>query len=134
MTAGWRSTYANPMKPFVPIAILALAFADVAQGEVYAYMNESGDYVVTPARPGKKIREYAVLTDDGEFLRLVHPRDPDVPVTHWRPWFIPKQPDPYDTDEDAYREREGVVGIEEVEKDRAPAKADSPDSPDDPDK
>ncbi|MFU8816931.1 MAG: hypothetical protein ACNA7W_16410 [Pseudomonadales bacterium] len=84
-----------------------------AQANVYAYMDENGDYVVTKKRPGKGVREYAVLSDDGEFIRLVQPRDLDVPITHWRPWFIPKEPDPYDADPDIFREREGIVEIQE---------------------
>ena len=82
--------------------------------EVYAYVNEAGDYVVSQKPPGKGV-EYAILTDDGEFVRLVQPRDLDVPVTHWRPWFIPKEPDPYDFDPEVLEDREGTVEIEEIE-------------------
>jgi hypothetical protein len=89
--------------------------AGPAAAEIYAYVNEDGDYVVTKDNPGKSVGEYAVLTDDGEFLRLVNPRDLDVPITHWRPWFLPKEPDPFDASPDLYEEREGTVGIEEVE-------------------
>lgn len=95
---------------------LTLGFASgSACADVYAYVNDDGDYVVTPDEPGRSVDEYAVLTDEGEFIRLVRPRDAEVPITHWRPWFLPKDPDPYDADEDAYEEREGVVGIEEVD-------------------
>lgn len=95
--------------------LLAALSSYPAAAEVYAYVNDQGDYVVSPKSPGKRVAEYAVLTDDGEFLRLVRPRDDDVPITHWRPWFLPKEPDPFDADEEAiYREREGVVGVEEV--------------------
>jgi hypothetical protein len=103
------------MRNLITLAALVLAVG-VAHGEVYAYVNEGGDYVVTRDNPGRNVGEYAVLTDDGEFLRLVRPRDQDVPISHWRPWFLPKQPDPYDADPDRYREREGVVDIEELEK------------------
>lgn len=89
--------------------------ASPAAAEIYAYVNEDGDYVVTKDNPGKSVGEYAVLTDDGEFLRLVNPRDLDVPITHWRPWFLPREPDPFDADPELYEEREGTVGIEEVD-------------------
>lgn len=88
--------------------------ASSVAADVYAFVNEDGDYVVSRNKPDASVAEYAVLTDDGEFLRLVHPRELDVPVTHWRPWFLPREPDPYDGDPDAYREREGTVDIEEV--------------------
>lgn len=94
--------------------LLLLAPAAPAIAEVYAYVNEAGDYVVSQKRPGKGV-EYAILTDDGEFVRLVQPRDLDVPVTHWRPWFIPKEPDPYDFDPEVLEDREGTVEIEEVD-------------------
>ncbi|MEQ8857540.1 MAG: hypothetical protein RIC56_02725 [Pseudomonadales bacterium] len=86
-----------------------------AHAEVYAYVNDDGDYVVTRELPHARVGEYAVLTDDGEFLRLVNPHELDVPITHWRPWFLPKQPDPYDGNPDLYEEREGVVEIEELD-------------------
>ena len=104
------------MNARIVVALLAGAcLAAGARAEVYAYVNGEGDYVVTRDRPGDDVAEYAVLTDDGEFLRLVNPRDLDVPISHWRPWFLPKEPDPYDADQDAYREREGTVDIEELE-------------------
>ncbi len=96
-------------------AVLLGLAAGPAAAEIYAYVNEDGDYVVTKDNPGKSVGEYAVLTDDGEFLRLVNPRDLDVPITHWRPWFLPREPDPFDADPELYEEREGTVGIEEVE-------------------
>ena len=97
------------------VALLTLGLAGPALADVYAYVNKDGDYVVTPQRPGGDT-EYAVLTDDGEFLRLVRPRDADVPVTHWRPWFLPREAHPMDPGPEAYTEREGVVGVEEVPK------------------
>lgn len=96
------------------LAALSMVAATRAHAEIYAYVNEDGDYVVTRDNPGKSVGEYAVLTDDGEFLRLVNPRDLDVPITHWRPWFLPREPDPFDADPDVYQEREGTVDIEEV--------------------
>lgn len=103
------------MKLLVITAVAALGWSAVIQADVYAYVNDNGDYIVTPDKPGRDVPEYAVLTDDGEFVRLVRPRELDVPITHWRPWFLPKEPDPYDGDPDAYGEREGTVGIEELE-------------------
>lgn len=97
-------------------AFAALVATAPVRAELYAYVNEQGDYVVTQERPGKKdAAEYAVLTDDGEFLHLVRPRELDVPITHWRPWFLPKEPDPFDADPDMiYTERESIVEIEEM--------------------
>ena len=109
----------SPVRIRLHTACLVLAVsllqAFPVAAEVYAYVNEHGDYVVSQKRPGKGV-EYAILTDDGEFVRLVQPRDMDVPVTHWRPWFIPKEPDPYDFDPEALEEREGVIEIEEVDR------------------
>ncbi len=101
----------------VPTAVLTavLMGAAAARAEVYAYVNDDGDYVVTRERPADSVGEYAILSNDGEFLRLVNPRELDVPITHWRPWFLPKQPDPFDADPDVYREREGTVEIEELD-------------------
>lgn len=106
------------------LAAALLVAAPLGQAEVYAYVNDHGDYVVTPKVPGKDVAEYAVLTDDGEFLRLIRPGNTEVPVTHWRPWFLPRQPDPFDADEGIYDEREGTVGVEELESDRRRPDAD----------
>jgi hypothetical protein len=99
------------MKMLLAIALLS-CLAHAAHATVYAYVDENGDYVVTQKKPGKKVAEYAVLTAEGEFVRLVQARPPNVPITHWRPWFMPKEPDPNAAD--PYREREGVVDVEEV--------------------
>lgn len=99
--------------------IAAVLTAPPAAAHLYAYVNEDGDYVISQKRPGKGV-EYAILTDDGEFVRLVQPRDPNVPITHWRPWFIPEVADPLDLDLQEFEEREGRVGIEEVEPGDAP--------------
>jgi hypothetical protein len=101
------------MKMLTAMLLLGCA-ASSAHATIYAYVDDNGDYVVTQKRPGKSVAEYAVLTDDGEFVRLVQARDPNVPITHWRPWFIPKDPDPYDADPDSRREREGTVDIDEI--------------------
>lgn len=118
MTGVGCPEYAWAMSNRSPVLVFAmLAATGSADAEVYAYVNDNGDYVVTRENPGARVREYAVLTDDGEFLRLVNPRELDVPITHWRPWFLPKQPDPYDADPDLYEEREGVVEVEELDED-----------------
>ena len=83
-------------KPVIgALLLLALAFAAEAAANLYSYANEDGDYVISKERP-RTSDEYAVLTDDGEFIELVHPRATDVPITHWRPWYLPKQPNPLD--------------------------------------
>jgi len=96
----------------IVIAAVLLALTPAVHAKVYAYVNEHGDYVITQKKPDKSVREYAVLTDDGEFVRLVRAREPNVPITHWRPWFIPR--DPEATDAPEIRERTGVVEIDEV--------------------
>ena len=117
MMARTASDYAGHMKTVMLLAALVVAawLPAGANAEVYAYVNEAGDYVVTKDNPGRSVAEYAVLSDDGEYLRTVRPRELDVPITHWRPWFLPKEPDPFDADPDVFRDREGRVGVEEVE-------------------
>lgn len=101
------------MKRIVMTAVL-LGFTHGALGNVYAYVNEEGDYVVSQKKPGRNVAEYAVLTDDGEFLRLVRAREPNVPLSHWRPWFMPREQEGLDVTPDLPRERTGVVEIDEV--------------------
>jgi hypothetical protein len=100
------------MKQILIAAVLLLGVAEAGHANVYAYVNENGDYVVTQKKPGRKVTEYAVLSDTGEFVRLVRAREPNVPITHWRPWFIPREPDSIDLPE--VRERTGVVEVDEV--------------------
>ena len=95
-------------------AIAALSLSGAAHADVYAYVNDDGDYVVSKERPTEST-EYAILTDEGEFVRLVKPRDLDVPITHWRPWFLPAEPDPFGNDPELPSDREGTVDIEEVD-------------------
>lgn len=102
------------MRPALIVGTALLLWPAAAAAEVYAYVNDDGDYVVTRDNPGRSVAEYAILTDDGEFVRLVRPGELDVPITHWRPWFLPKEPDPFETDE-VPREREGTVEIEEYQ-------------------
>lgn len=90
-----------------------LAAGAPVQADVYAYVNDAGDYTISRERPGDEVAEYAILSDEGEFLRLVRPSNLDAPVSHWRPWFIPKDPDPFDGPSPDFEDREGTVEIEE---------------------
>lgn len=92
----------------------ALLISASATAQLYAYVNEDGDYVVTQKRPKAPV-EYAILTDEGEFIRLVPAPQENVPITHWRPWFLPRERDPLDGPEPNWEEREPQVDIEEVE-------------------
>ena len=84
-----------PCKPIIRISLLlTLPVAAPAVADVYSYVNEDGDYVVSKRRP-EHAAEYAVLTDQGEFVTLVRPLALDVPVSHWRPWYLPEQPNPF---------------------------------------
>lgn len=80
---------------------------------LYSFVNDEGQYVVSRTPPKDPSTEYAVLTDDGEFVRLVHSPTKRIPITHWRPWFIPKEPDPFDADPDVVHEPKPVVTVEE---------------------
>jgi hypothetical protein len=64
--------------------LLALALAASARAELYSYENANGDYVISKERPDG-VSEYAVLTDDGEFIELVNAPNLQVPISHWRP-------------------------------------------------
>ena len=86
-----------------------------AFAEIYAYTNADGDYVVTQTKPEDRNLSYAILTDDGEFVRMVEGKQKRVPISHWRPFFLPKEPHPMDGPEFEIREREPSVDIEEVE-------------------
>ena len=90
-------------------AVLAIP----AGATLYSFTNAEGQDVVSQKPPKDRNIQYAVLSDDGEFIRMVHGRDQQVPITHWRPWFIPKDPDPLDGDPELIREREPVITVEE---------------------
>ena len=75
--------------------LCALMFSASTSAELYAYVNEDGDYVVSQKRPKEPV-EYSVLTDDGDFIRLIPAPQENVTITHWRPWFLPREPDPLD--------------------------------------
>jgi hypothetical protein len=95
------------------LGLLTLTAATPAMANLYSYMNEQGDYVVTQKRP-KNADEYAVLSNDGEFLHLVRPIALDVPVSHWQPWYLPKQANPFAPDQPDQEAKPSVI-IEEVD-------------------
>ncbi|MEZ5557819.1 MAG: hypothetical protein R3E86_04650 [Pseudomonadales bacterium] len=101
--------------PTLPVLVILLASLtpQTLSARVYAYVNEDGDYVISQKRPKIPV-EYAILTDDGEFIRLVPAPQPPVPVTHWKPWFMPRQPDPLDAKPQIWDDAEPQVEIEEV--------------------
>ena len=86
-----------------------------AYAEIYSYTNEDGDYIVSQTRPEDRKISYAVLSDDGEFIRMVEGRDKQVPITHWRPFYLPKEPHPMDGPDVRFEEPEPVINIDEVE-------------------
>ena len=92
----------------------AISLAPEANARLYSYVNEEGDYVVSQKKP-KNVDEYAVLTDEGEFIRLVKRKRDDVPITHWRPWYMPNEPDPINPVEPGLEQRTPEVLIEEVD-------------------
>ena len=97
----------------IGLIVLSLIWSDQVFADIYSYQNKVGEYVVSKDRP-KDIEEYAVLTDEGEFIRLVSTRRNNVPITHWRPWFIPKEPHPYDYQPpESGEEQTPVITIEE---------------------
>lgn len=77
----------------LPLGALPLGAPPMA--DVYSYMNDDGDYVISKERP-KGSGEYAVLSDEGEFIELVQRPELNVPITHWRPWYLPTEPNPFD--------------------------------------
>jgi hypothetical protein len=77
----------------LPLGILPLGSSPMA--DVYSYMNDDGDYVISKERP-EGSGEYAVLSDEGEFIELIRRPELNVPITHWRPWYLPAEPNPLD--------------------------------------
>ena len=92
--------------------IVMLAWSGVAQAELYSYVNDDGDYVITRDRPSSG--EYVVLSDEGEFIERVQTPALDVPVSHWRPWYLPSEPNPFTSPEPEQPPEPSVV-IEEVD-------------------
>ncbi len=99
------------------ISICFLVFlTGSVQATLYSYTTSDGDYIVSKNKPNDRDIEYAVLTDEGEFVRLVKGQQP-IPIGHWRPWFIPKEPHPLDGRPEEIVEPTPVVSVEEIEKD-----------------
>lgn len=99
----------------VVLLILGLLFhAPSTNAEIYAYTNEDGDYIVSQQKPEDRNLSYAILTDDGDFVRMVEGHRDNVPITHWRPFFLPKEPDPFDGPIIEPSERQPSVEIDEV--------------------
>jgi hypothetical protein len=97
------------------LTLCLLAGAVNGYAEVYSYTNADGDYVVSQSKPKDHTISYAVLSDEGEFIRMVEGRGKQVPITHWRPFFLPKEPDPMDGPQLPIEDKEPVVNIDEIE-------------------
>lgn len=97
------------------LAVTLITLSAPASAVLYSFTNAEGQYVISQKPPKDKSIQYAVLSDDGKFIRMVQRRDQQLPISHWRPWFIPKEPHPYDADPDLFRDREPVITIEEEE-------------------
>ena len=97
------------------VLIWIIFVSQQAFAEIYAYTNSDGDYIVSQTKPTDRNLSYAVLTDDGEFVRMVEGKNKRVPISHWRPFFMPKEPHPLDGREIEFEEREPNVEIEEVD-------------------
>lgn len=102
------------------VALVAMLPAS-GHANLYSFTNADGEYVISQKPPADKNIQYAVLSDEGEFLRMVPGRRQNVPITHWRPWFIPNEPEPWEGNPypDLPREREPVVSVDEVDAERA---------------
>lgn len=99
----------------LPLALILVFGGSNVHATLYSYVAETGDYVLSQNKP-KNVDEYAVLTDEGEFVRLVRKnnRDNQVPLSHWRPWYLPREPHPFDGPQTP-REQQPSVTIDEVE-------------------
>jgi len=114
-----------PSKPIqLACLLLSVVAAGPAAAKLYSYENENGDYVISKQRP-KNVGEYAVLTNEGEFIELVHPPALDVPITHWRPWYLPPEPNAFAGPEPAElaEPAEPSITIEEVDAGKVDGKA-----------
>ncbi len=95
------------------LILVVSATSPTALGRLYSYENSDGDYVISKKKP-KGVDEYSILSNDGEFIRLVQAREKNVPISHWRPWYLPKDPHPFDAKPEP-DERTPTVVIDEVE-------------------
>ncbi len=100
------------IKPYLLQAALLTLAPWGAQAELYSFVNENGDYVISRDRPSSGA--YVVLSDDGEFIERVQSPVLDVPVSHWRPWYLPSEANPFMSPEPEAPPEPSVV-IEEVE-------------------
>ena len=98
-----------------PLIMTALLFvlAAPANAVVYSFTNADGQYVVSQKPPKNKNIQYAVLSDEGEFIRSVPGRKQQIPISHWRPWYLPKEPHEFDGDPNLIRDREPIVTVDE---------------------
>lgn len=100
----------------VLLLVFGLLFlAPSTKADVYAYTNKDGDYIMSQKKPKDRNISYAILTDDGDFVRMIEGRRENVPITHWRPFFLPKEPDPFDGPTIEQRDRQPNVEIDEIE-------------------
>ena len=97
------------------LLLIGLFVSVGASANLYSYVNDQGEYVISRDKPRSDDREYAVLSDDGEFIRLVQGSAQNVPITHWRPWFLPKAPHPMDGRPEEIEPPTPVVTVEEVD-------------------
>ena len=108
MGGGRRSWLVLLTFLLAPVLAPSLALADL-----YSYVNDDGDYVISKQKP-ERVGDYVVLSDEGKFIERVQSPRLDVPITHWRPWYLPQEPDPFG-DPDPERLPEPDVSIEEVD-------------------
>lgn len=94
---------------------LLFILSPLCGAEIYSYTNADGDYIVSQNKPKDPDISYAVLSDEGDFIRMVEGRKERLPITHWRPFFLPKEPHPFDAQPEA-RERTPGVRIDELER------------------
>lgn len=95
------------------LLLLLLLTSLSVKADIYSYNNTDGDYIVTQKKPTDPDITYAVLSEEGDFIRMVTGRNQQIPVGHWRPFWMPREPHPLEGDPDLIREREPVVIIEE---------------------
>jgi len=97
--------------------LVLLTVSAPAHAVIYSYNNADGDYIVSQNKPTDRDISYAVLSDDGEYIRSVSGRKQQLPVGHWRPFWLPKEPHELDGRPDMEHEREPVVTIDELDED-----------------
>lgn len=96
---------------WILLSLLPLALP--VQAEIYAYNNADGDYVVSQSKPEDRNIGYTVLSDDGEFIRMVPGKSERLPISHWRPFWMPEEPNPLSVDPNRLPDPEPVITVEE---------------------